>query len=292
MGVQYRCPECGAVLPKEPATCPACGAPCHTITIGGLRVLDFLSRQRIFECRCAEHQGSVQCQIVPSQLCDSPPGPKPYHHKAKVLKPYLHYRNKVIVDVGCREGPIGHLLSASNYLIGVDFCPRQVFEGPPNILDKEYHEVLLADANQLPIADEQVDLILVTDLLEHTIIPERVLRECLRVLRPGGQMVVTVPNLVSYNNRLSILSGSGLGIELHRILLARSPINPISGVRYPDQRLHLRFFTRKSLCRTLADEGFRVLRSGGYDPLLSRIPGGDRLFAGLCNLVVAYAQKP
>jgi SAM-dependent methyltransferase len=161
----------------------------------------------------------------------------------------------------------------------------------PNALDKGYRELWIADAANLPMSDAQADAVIATDLLEHVTTPEQLLLEFRRALRPSGKLLITVPNLVSYNNRISVLLGSGVGMELHLVLKGRSPVNPISGARYPDQTQHLRFFTLASLAKTVERCGFTVQRRWGYDPVLSRIPLADMILRNLCLLSVVYAFK-
>jgi SAM-dependent methyltransferase len=289
--IQHRCPKCAKALAGEAPHCAGCGASWGSATVGPTWIVDFLGVTAPAQCRCPEHQGHETCRIDLNALPAPSTGPKRYHHKSKIIRRFLDWRERVILDVGCREAPIGHLLAGRNYVIGVDLCPRNMLAGEPNALDKGYRELLIADAENLPIADGQADLVIATDVLEHAVCPEKLLAEFHRVLRPGGQLVVTVPNLVSYNNRLSILFGSGVGIELHLMLKGRSPVNPITGPRYPDQRQHLRFFTSRSLARLMASSGFAIVRRIGYDPVLSRIPLFDRLFRNWCQLAVVFGVR-
>lgn len=55
-----------------------------------------------------------------------------------------------------------------------------------------------ADAEMLPIRANQVDAICSEHVFEHFAAPERVLAECLRILKPGGHLVVSGPNGRSY----------------------------------------------------------------------------------------------
>ncbi|NBT45706.1 MAG: class I SAM-dependent methyltransferase [Gammaproteobacteria bacterium] len=50
-------------------------------------------------------------------------------------------------------------------------------------------------AEQLPFKDDSMDAILFTEVLEHLPHPGQALRECSRVLRPGGQLFLSVPFL-------------------------------------------------------------------------------------------------
>lgn len=49
------------------------------------------------------------------------------------------------------------------------------------------------DIARLPFADESLDLLIASEVVEHLPEPEAVLRELARVLRPGGRIVLTVP---------------------------------------------------------------------------------------------------
>ena len=289
--ITYRCPKCRQDFPGRDTRCPSCGAQYQSVQVEGTRVVDFLGVCLPGECHCPQHTGDSPCRIDLSALRPPEPAPKKHHHKAKVLRPFLHWRDKVVLDVGCREAPIGHLLAGDNDLIGADICPLTMLHSRPNALGKSYAQLLVADGLDLPLADAQVDLVIATDILEHQLEPERLLAEFRRVLKPGGSLVLTVPNLTSYNNRLSMLVGCGAGIELHQLLKGGSLRNPVTGPRFPDQRKHLRWFTVASLSAFVRANGFVVRRRLGYDPVLSRLGGADVLLRGLCQVAGVWAVR-
>lgn len=59
----------------------------------------------------------------------------------------------------------------------------------------------------LPFADGSVDLVIATQLLEHLLWPQTLLRECWRVMSARGSILISVPNIVSLSYRLSWLLG-------------------------------------------------------------------------------------
>ncbi len=85
------------------------------------------------------------------------------------------------------------------------------------------------------------DKILLLDVLEHLAAPERVLRGLERLLKTNGQLIVSVPNVAHLVVRLMLLFG--------RFEYAERGIL---------DRTHLRFFTRRTIARMLADNGYCV----------------------------------
>lgn len=198
---------------------------------------------------------------------------------------------KTILDLGCncceilREFP-SHLIK-----VGVDISSICMFGSSPNALDSDVDHLWICDATNLPVPDSSIDLILSCDILEHMVSPENLLREIKRVLSPGGIVIITVPNLVSFGTRLSILFGYGSGLELAQILKLKSPFIAINGPRFPDQKKHLRWFTSSSLKSFVATEGFEILRQFGCGPITTRLKISN-FMANISLLTGLIARKP
>jgi ubiquinone/menaquinone biosynthesis C-methylase UbiE len=117
---------------------------------------------------------------------------------------------------------------------------------------------VLADAHALPFQDKAFDAVVATEVIEHVRYPFRLLREIRRVIRPGGRVLVSTPNVATPVNRLALtLFG-----------------------RFPDDETlhngqdvgHIHFFTRRSFLQAVNAEGFAVIWEGDYlfQPLPSR----------------------
>jgi SAM-dependent methyltransferase len=94
------------------------------------------------------------------------------------------------VDVGC--GPAGNtreLIDLGWSAIGVESD-----EVACRIASERGVPVARGDARMLPLADSSVDLVVSTDVWEHIEEDHLVAREALRVLRPGGRLLVAVPS--------------------------------------------------------------------------------------------------
>jgi SAM-dependent methyltransferase len=59
----------------------------------------------------------------------------------------------------------------------------------------------------LPLHDGAFDLIICTEVLEHLLWPQVFLREAHRALKPDGQILVSVPNIVSLSYRIAWMTG-------------------------------------------------------------------------------------
>ena len=63
----------------------------------------------------------------------------------------------------------------------------------------------------IPFIDHSFDIILLSEVLEHlNFHPRRIFMEIYRVLKPGGKIIITTPNLLRLNNRIKILIGKSI----------------------------------------------------------------------------------
>ena len=204
------------------------------------------------------------------------PTNQPYmkNYKTKSFGEVLNFVDspKILMDLGCANCEILNEFPPDLVKIGVDISSISMFSRIPNALDSNVDNLWLCDATKLPIPDDQkIDIILCCDILEHLLEPQKLLREIHRILNPKGIVIVTVPNLVHLGNRISMIIGCGAGIEIAQLLKLKNPVNPISGPRFPDQRLHLRWFTAKSLKQFLIQENFKIIKTFGCGPIVTRL---------------------
>jgi SAM-dependent methyltransferase len=100
-----------------------------------------------------------------------------------------HLNGKVL-DVGCG---IGDMLRFRRGTTGVDINPRTVDLCMRNGLDAK-----LMQPDQLPFPQGSFDGLVLDNVLEHIIVPDVLLAEIRRVLKPGGVVVVGVPGIKGY----------------------------------------------------------------------------------------------
>jgi SAM-dependent methyltransferase len=102
--------------------------------------------------------------------------------------------NRVLVDVGVGWGDhLPHLLERGFAILTLDNVQTNLARierlkpsGCPLAL-------VAADAHWLPLTDSSADVVLMGEILEHLVAPDRALREAHRILKPGGRLFVDVP---------------------------------------------------------------------------------------------------
>jgi len=67
----------------------------------------------------------------------------------------------------------------------------------------------------IPFGDESFDLVLASEVLEHfNFHPARFFAEAARVLKSGGQLIITTPNLVRLNNVAKMIGGRSINWDI------------------------------------------------------------------------------
>jgi len=128
----------------------------------------------------------------------SSPGDKHYPHlRARFdwMSKYIH--GPAVLDVGCSNGvglAVASRVTGVEQLVGVDVCREALVQAKLNLMSVGVHAKLLpALAESLPLDDHSFDTVLMGEVLEHVMDDGKALAEAKRVLRPGGVVVVTVP---------------------------------------------------------------------------------------------------
>ncbi len=101
-----------------------------------------------------------------------------------------------VLDVGCGDGTLLQKIAdcwPSAELFGADIVVPSPRFGSNCI------RLVRADLRvDLPFESQCMDLVLCTETLEHLVEPGRCLKEMVRVLRPGGRILVSIPNATGY----------------------------------------------------------------------------------------------
>lgn len=140
-------------------------------------------------------------------------------------------------------------IAPSSRLVGVDIYQ------PPAADQFPFVEYLQPDreASIFPASlNGSVSLVLMIEVIEHLWDPDSTLQQVLRLLRPGGWLIVTTPNLSSALNRLALLFGfQPLATEVStRRTFGKPGQHAIAG--------HIRNYTFRSLTEFISFYGFKI----------------------------------
>jgi 2-polyprenyl-3-methyl-5-hydroxy-6-metoxy-1,4-benzoquinol methylase len=157
-----------------------------------------------------------------------------------------------VLDVGCSSGYLSQPLAArGNTIVGIELDAGAAREA-----EAYCERVLVGDVEtmELPLEHGSFDVVLLGDVIEHLRAPTAALARLRPLLRPGGRLVLSTPNVANWAVRLSLLSGRW---------------------RYTDRgildRTHTHLFTRATLREAIEAAGYVVDRIDFSAPA----PGGS-----------------
>lgn len=170
---------------------------------------------------------------------------------ARIIDMVTDLRPASLLDIGCGRGFLLHQLAEAGLtgLTGVD-----VFD---DVASDLFAYARGDVTTRLPFDDASFECVVAGEIIEHVPDPDSFLREIRRVLVPGGTLIVSTPNMVSWANRVLVPLGiQPLGTETssevalgrrHRVL---GQGNQVQG--------HLKVFTFRALTEILERYGFDV----------------------------------
>jgi SAM-dependent methyltransferase len=145
---------------------------------------------------------------------------------------------------------IGALYDSTSWLRdrfpGARIVATNVMNGHLDSIPNEWAEKRLGRAEEL-LDLPTADLLFLGEVLEHIVYPQEFLARAVDVLRPGGLILLSTPNLTTWHNRLLMLAGfspSNYSMIPGRHLGLPSPIARIAGTGYGD---HIRVFSYRAL---------------------------------------------
>ena len=170
-----------------------------------------------------------------------------------------------VLDVGCGRGALGEAMRSLGWEVwGVESDATAAATARGRVHRLVEHDLLDVDGVAAALGEERFDVLVLSDVLEHLYDPHRVLSSYLRFVRPGGRVLVSVPNAVVFTNRVKWMLGR---------------------VEYEDtgvmDRTHICFFTARSARELVEAAGCRIeevdstphlVRS--FLPLVKRVLGG------------------
>jgi SAM-dependent methyltransferase len=157
-----------------------------------------------------------------------------------------------VLDVGCGFATTSeHIQRRGNRVTGIESSDVAVAKAATRI-ERVIHADLQDFDSVRAKVEKKFDVIIFADVLEHLAWPQSVLAQYLDLLKQGGTVIVSLPNVGLWSVRLSLLAG--------RFNYADTGVL---------DRTHLRFFTRRTARELIASAGLRPSRTT-YNPGIVR----------------------
>ena len=194
----------------------------------------------------------------------------------------------VILDVGCGDGSALAVAATQNpehRFAGVDWSADALRQATARGLSGVRGSV----NPRLPVADGAADVVIMSELIEHLVDPDGAVAEARRVLRPGGSLLLSTPNLAAWYNRGLLAAGiQPVFSEVSLRAVFGRPGSVVAG--------HLRLFTRRALTEFLTASGFRCVSVAGarYHDVPRPLGPLDRAFCrwpSAASILLVHARK-
>ncbi len=179
-----------------------------------------------------------------------------------------------LLELGCGWGEnCAHMLHYATEVTGVDIVlPKWAKNGiKPNLT------LIEANANeQLPFAAASFDAIIGMMVVEHLFDPFKVIAELRRLIKPDGVVILNLPLVTSWKNRL-------------RLLFGRLPLTTAAG--WFEQREwdggHLHYFSWPMIVKLMDTAGFEVT----HFRAVGKMSGLKTAFLGILAGEVTFAAR-
>jgi len=150
--------------------------------------------------------------------------------------------NKTLLDIGCGEGfTLNYFKKKQWKVCGIDFSDFGCKTNNPSCVDNLKIGDIFEEISKLLEKKEKYDVIIMQNLLEHVIDPEKLIVDIKKLLLPHSILVIVVPNDFSI---------------MQNIALKKNKINNKFWIVYPD---HLSYFNIEGLRKMLEANNYKTL---------------------------------
>ncbi|MCX6786159.1 MAG: class I SAM-dependent methyltransferase [Candidatus Komeilibacteria bacterium] len=196
---------------------------------------------------------------------------RPFHYsrmnhcrKEMILKMIGESPNQVILDIGCSSGYLGEAVKQklACKFYGMDISSEAVAMAE-KVLDGAWQFNLEEDFSQWPeeLKAKPYDLIVASEVLEHLFEPEKLLAKLNKLAKLDKSIIITVPNLLFWKNRIKIILGR-FNYTDHGLM----------------DRGHIHFFTWASLKSLINNAGYQLAAVKNHCPAFKWL---GRIWPGL-----------
>ncbi len=301
----------GKVNRVEKVTCDLCGADAPVV----LFTREDRFSDQDFQFVTCSNCGLIYMQTRPTQdeltmyypsdyeayyLLDKSKTISKQWHLKRALKLQLDFveRNTSVrgklLDIGCATGNFMKIAQDQGWqVLGIE-----PIDNAASIAREHYQlEVITGTLEAVQLENASFDVITMWDVLEHVSSPKSTLLRCQEILKPGGLLVFSIPNLISFDRYLFGNHWIGWDAPRHFNMFIEDSLNrllDITGFEHVDKRCILggKGTFILSLDQALGDGRARSTIKSIY-PLISALLWPYRQFSYLLNRgpIITYAVR-
>lgn len=206
-----------------------------------------------------------------------------YYHrlKARVVEEFLTRQagpTKVFLDAGAGRGPYSFLGAPLFKEVYCDeynkdeLTKAQEFIASQNLIEKVH--IKNNDLRQTDYTDNFFDAIVCSEVLEHIPSREKAVKELYRVLKPGGRILISMPQKNS------------LFYRRVRLKLRHLINGPVPAIGHPDWETYQHLiFSSQDIEKLITDAGFIIKNRFGANVL----PLGEKIFSLLYKVPLLFS---
>ncbi|MBP9865374.1 MAG: class I SAM-dependent methyltransferase [Candidatus Omnitrophica bacterium] len=210
---------------------------------------------------------------------------KLYYHKIiRAVHQFSDDPKGRLLDVGCWDGMLASQFLPNREVYGLEGNLEAGLRANQRGVKTQSVDL---EKGLFPFPDDFFDTVIAAEIIEHVYDTDLFLKELKRVLRPGGTLVMSIPNMASLSNRIRMLFGA----------YPRNAEYRAGGAG------HIRFYTAPVFKAQVQEAGFEVLQFAGCNlpmPMHNRLiprwlkkiaaAGGDS-FPNLAGQVILAGRK-
>ena len=193
-----------------------------------------------------------------------------------------------MLDIGCGYGGLPKIVSEYlnvSEVHGIDIDPKVLDEAAGKGITTYQVDV---DKDPLPFKETHFDLIVSFGMMDYLPFFDNYIREAFRVLKPGAHILIALPNLASWHNRLMLLMGYQLrDVEVSRKILVG--VHP----RYKgqDPTGHIHVVTPNAFSELMTYHGFNTIKIMSGKPRQNKINPFVSLIDNIFSMRVNLARR-
>jgi ubiquinone/menaquinone biosynthesis C-methylase UbiE len=124
-----------------------------------------------------------------------------------IIEAIFPSHNSTILEIGCGSGGSASYIGECKSYIGTDISEVAISQANLGYGKKPNFKFIEMDAMKLQFKEDQFDVVIAREVIEHLPTPIDCLKEAFRVLKSGGMFVVTSPNRDSLHLRVNRMLG-------------------------------------------------------------------------------------